>query len=139
VGRCRLSRSYHASFIASWCNNRGGEAAGLHRHDKKVQQKQLYASSDSSRDAPYTLQDMATVSKTGPTFAMGSAKAQGSKTKFINGSEPPRATRVRDEATQRMANILAHPVPHRGDPASSSFVSESTLGGFFHAPLGADM
>jgi hypothetical protein len=139
VGRYRLSRSYHDSFIASRCNNRGGKAAGLRRHGKKAQQKQLYASSDSSRDAPYISRDMATISKMGPTFAMGSTKAQGSKTKFINGSEPPRATRARDEVTQRMANILAHPVPHRGDPASSSFVSESTLGGFFHAPLGAGM
>jgi hypothetical protein len=30
---------------------------------------------------------------------------------------------------------LAHPGPHRGDPASSSFVYESWTGGFLHAPL----
>jgi hypothetical protein len=34
VGRCRLCRSYHTSFIAPWCNNRGGEAAGLRKHSK---------------------------------------------------------------------------------------------------------
>jgi hypothetical protein len=44
-------------------------------------------------------------------IAMGSAKAQGLMVKAVYGSEPPRATRVRDEMTQRMANILAHPVP----------------------------
>jgi hypothetical protein len=58
--------------------------------------------------------NMATVSKTGPTITVGSAKAQGSKVKPVYGSELPRATRVRDEATQRMTNILAHPVPHLG-------------------------
>jgi hypothetical protein len=29
---------------------------------------------------------------------------------------------------------LAHPVPHRGDPTSSSFISESRPGDFLHAP-----
>jgi hypothetical protein len=38
-------------------------------------------SSDSSYDAPSTSRDTATVSKMGPTIAMGSAKAQGSKVK----------------------------------------------------------
>jgi hypothetical protein len=65
----------------------------------------------------------------GPTIAMGSTKAQGSKVKPVYGSEPPRATSVRDEATQRMANI------HQGDPAPSIFISESRLGGFLHAPM----
>jgi hypothetical protein len=36
VGRFRLRRS-DCSFIAPWCNNRGGKVAGLHRRDKKVQ------------------------------------------------------------------------------------------------------
>jgi hypothetical protein len=48
----------------------------------------------------------------GPTITVRSAKAQGSKVKPVYGSEPPRAVRVRDEVTQRMANILAHLVPH---------------------------
>jgi hypothetical protein len=81
--------------------------------------------------------NMATVSKTGPIIAVGSTKAQGLKAKPINESEPPRATRVRDEATQRMANILMHPVPHRSDPASSSFISVSRSRGFLHAALWA--
>jgi hypothetical protein len=55
-----------------------------------------------------------TVSKIGPMIVMGSAKAQGSKVKLIGELEPPRATRVRDEATQRVANILAHPGPVEG-------------------------
>jgi hypothetical protein len=78
---------------------------------------------------------MATVSEMGPMIDVGSSKAQGLKAKTINGSEPPRPTRARNEATQKMTNILVHPVPHRGDPASLNVVSESKLGGFLHAPL----
>jgi hypothetical protein len=37
VERCRLRKSYHASFIAPRCNNRGGEVAGLRRRGKKAQ------------------------------------------------------------------------------------------------------
>jgi hypothetical protein len=83
--------------------------------------------------------NMATVSKMGPMTVVGSAKAQGSKVKPVNGSELPRATRVRDEATQRMANILARLVPHRGDSMSSSFVSELRSGGFLHTLLWASI
>jgi hypothetical protein len=78
----------------------------------------------------------AIVSEIGPMIAVGFAKAQDSKAEPINGSDPPTATRARDEATQRMANILAHPVPHQGDPASSSFISESRFGGSLHALCG---
>jgi hypothetical protein len=63
---------------------------------------------------PIRHRNMATISEMGPTIAMGSTKAQGLKAKPINGLEPSRATKARDEVTQRMANILAHPVPHRG-------------------------
>jgi hypothetical protein len=80
-----------------------------------------------------------TVSEIGPMIVMGSAKAQGSKVKPIYRSEPPRATRGRDEAKQRMPNILMHLVPHRGEPASSSFVSESRLSGFLHTPMWASI
>jgi hypothetical protein len=51
------------SFIALRCNNRGGKVAGLHRRGKKAQY-----------DAPSTLKDMATISKTGTMIGMGSAK-----------------------------------------------------------------
>jgi hypothetical protein len=37
VGRCMLCSSDHTSFIANWCNNRGGKAAGLRTHGKKAQ------------------------------------------------------------------------------------------------------
>jgi hypothetical protein len=80
---------------------------------------------------------MATIYETVPIIAVVSSKAQGLKVKPIDESEPPRATRVRDEATQRMVNILAHPVPHHGDPTSTSFISKSTLRGFLHTPLWA--
>jgi hypothetical protein len=78
-----------------------------------------------------------TVPKMGPMIAVGSAKARGSKAKPVYQSDPPRVTRARDEAKQRMANILAHPVPHQGDPVSSSFVSKSRSGGFYPAPMWA--
>jgi hypothetical protein len=70
----------------------------------------------------------------GPMIAMGSAKAQGSKAKPIGGSESPRATTVRDEATKRVANILTHLRPCREDLVPTSFVFAP---GFLHAPLWA--
>jgi hypothetical protein len=71
---------------------------------------------------PIRCENTTTVSETAPTIVMGSTKSQSSKVKPVNGSEPSRATRVMDEATQRMTNILARLVPDRGDPMSSSFV-----------------
>jgi hypothetical protein len=50
----------------------------------------------------------------GAVNVVGSAKARGLKAKPINESEPPRATRARDEAAQRMANILVHRCPIEG-------------------------
>jgi hypothetical protein len=76
-----------------------------------------------------------TISETGLMIAVGSVKAKGSKGKPVDRSEPPRATRARDEMTQRTANILVHPTTHQGDPISSSFVSEFGLGGFLHTLL----
>jgi hypothetical protein len=43
---------------------------------------------------------------------VGSTKAQGSMVKPIDGLDPTRVTRARDEVTQMMANILVHPVLH---------------------------
>jgi hypothetical protein len=64
----------------------------------------LYMSTNSSHDMPYTSWVYGqAISETGPTIAMGSAKAQGSNVKPVNGSEPPRATRASDEVTQRVA------------------------------------
>jgi hypothetical protein len=71
--------------------------------------------------------NMTTIFEMGPTIVVQSVKAHGSKAKPVYGSEPSRGTKVRDKATQRMTNIFAHPVPHQGDPASSSFISESRL------------
>jgi hypothetical protein len=59
---------------------------------------------------PMRHRNMTTISEMGPRIAVGSTKAQGLKVKPVYGSEPPRATRARDEETQRMANILVHPV-----------------------------
>jgi hypothetical protein len=51
------------------------------------------------------------------------------------GSAPHRANRARDKVTQRMAGNWRYLGPHRGDPTSSSFLSESQLGSFHHTPL----
>jgi hypothetical protein len=72
---------------------------------------------------PIHRRNTTTISEIGPTITVGSAKAQGSKAKPVYGSGLSKATRARGEATQRMANILAHSVPQPGDPTSSSFIS----------------
>jgi hypothetical protein len=43
------------------------------------------------------------ISEMGLTIVVGSANVQGSKVKPVNESEPPRATRARDDATERVA------------------------------------
>jgi hypothetical protein len=69
-----------------------------------VLKNDLYTSTDSSHDAPYTSWEYGqAIFKMGPTIAVGNVKAHGSKVKPVNGSEPPRTTRAKDEATQRVA------------------------------------
>jgi hypothetical protein len=104
VGGSRLCRSYQTGIIAPWRFSRGGKATGLHRRGKQCCKNDLSTSTDSSHDVPYTSWEYdQAVSETGPMIVVGSAKAQGSKVKPINGSELPRATRARGEVTQRVA------------------------------------
>jgi hypothetical protein len=71
---------------------------------KRCCKNDLYTSTDSLHDVPYTSWEYSqAVSKMGPMIAVGSVKAQGLKVKHVNGSELPRATRERDEATQSVA------------------------------------
>jgi hypothetical protein len=132
-----LHKSYQASFIASQCNSRGGEAVKLHRHGKRCSKNDFTRHPTPHMMHPISRGNTATIAKMDPTIAVGSVKAQGSKVRPDYGSEPPRAIRARDEVTQSVANILVHPAPHRGDSASSSFISEFGLGCFHHAPLWA--
>jgi hypothetical protein len=46
----------------------------------------------------------------------------------------PRANKERDKATARMASNWRYLGPHRGNLASTSFVSDSQSGSFHHAP-----
>jgi hypothetical protein len=102
MGRCRLHRSYHANFIAQWCNNRGGEATGLHMHGKMRSKNDLYTSSDSSCDMLYTSWDTATISKTCPTIRpeqpeRGTKRHKGGPTFWctrfpIERTQPPKAS-----------------------------------------------
>jgi hypothetical protein len=117
-GGCRLHMSYQAGLIAPSCNSREGEAVGFHRHGERSSKNDFYASSEPSHDAPYTSWEYGNCIRNRSHDCIGSTNAQGSKVKLINRSEPPKATRTRDEVTQRTANILAHPVPHQGDPMS---------------------
>jgi hypothetical protein len=50
------------------------------------------------------------------------------------GSEPSRANRVKDKATQGVASSWHFLGPHYREPVPSSFVSEFWTGGFLHAP-----
>jgi hypothetical protein len=81
-------------------------AAGKEGEEQRdiMQEDVGYTSTDSSHDASYMSWEYSqAVSEIGPTIAVGSEKAQGLKAKPVNGSEPPRATRVRDEVTHRVA------------------------------------
>jgi hypothetical protein len=138
VVRCRLRMSYQTDFIAHGVKTKRAKRMDSIDAVKRHSKNDFYVSSDSSYDAPYSswVYDQP-YPKRVPRFVVESAKAQGSKAKPIGGLEPPRATRARDKATQRVTNILVHPGPHRGDTAPSSFVSEPGPGGFLHSPLWA--
>jgi hypothetical protein len=78
---------------------------------------------------------MAIKSKMSPTIAVRSAKAQGLKAKPTNWVRAVLSNQSEGQSATKGGQELAHPEPHQGDPASSSFVSESRLRGFLHAPL----
>jgi hypothetical protein len=88
---------------------------------------------NSLHDAPSTSLDMETVSKMGPTIAKGLQMLRVLMRNLPVDSEPPRATRARDEATQGVASSWHFSRTHRGDPTPSSFISESRPGGLLHA------
>jgi hypothetical protein len=89
---------------------------------------------DSSYDAPSTSWDMTTVSKMGPTTTVRSAKAQGLKAKPASRVKPAQSNQSEGQSEIKGGQQLVHPEPHRGDPTSSSFVSESRAGSFLHTP-----
>jgi hypothetical protein len=69
--------------------------------------------------------DMETISKIGPTIDVGLLELKVPRQNLPVGSAPPGANRMRDKVTQMMASSWRYPRPHRGDPLSLSFVSES--------------
>jgi hypothetical protein len=79
--------------------------------------------------------DTANVSKTGPTIVVNLPKPKVPRQNLPVESALPKANRAREKATQKLASSRNYPGPHRGDPASSSFVSESRPAGFHHAPF----
>jgi hypothetical protein len=62
------------------------------------------------------------------------AKALGSKAKPASWTRVAKSKQSEGQSNKKGGQRLAHPGPHRGDPASSSFVSESGSGSFLHAP-----
>jgi hypothetical protein len=90
-------------------------------------------SSDSLYNVPSSSWDMASVSKMGPTIIMGSAKPQGSKAKPASPIRAAQSNHSEGRSDTKGGQQLAYPEPHRWDSTSSSFVSESQLGGFLHA------
>jgi hypothetical protein len=53
---------------------------------------------------PSTARDMATISKMGHMIAMGLPKLRVLKQNPLDGLAPPRANKVRDKVTQRVAS-----------------------------------
>jgi hypothetical protein len=93
-----------------------------------------YTSPDSSHIVSSTAQDTVSIFKMRHTIAVGLIELRVQRQNLLVWSAPPRANRVRDKETQRMANSWCYPGPHQGGPTSSSFISESWLGGFLHTP-----
>jgi hypothetical protein len=81
-------------------------------------------SPDSPYHVPSTSQDTSTVSKTGPTIVVGYAKAHDSKVKPASRVKVAQSNQSKEQSDTKGHQQLAHPEPHRGDPAFSSFVSE---------------
>jgi hypothetical protein len=91
---------------------------------------------DSTHDVPTTtVWYMTIISKTGPKIVVGLLELRVLRQNPPVGSALPRPNRAKDKAIQRVTSSWCYLGPHRGDPASSSFVFESRLGGFLHAPL----
>jgi hypothetical protein len=72
VRGCRLCTRVTTSFIALWCNNRGGKAASpLAGIVKRCSKHKFTRHPNSSHDMPSTSWDMAIVSKSGLMIAKG--------------------------------------------------------------------
>jgi hypothetical protein len=88
---------------------------------------------DSSHSATAMIaRDTATVYKTGPMIVVGLPKLRILRQHPIVGSAPPRVNSAKDKMIQRVASSWRYPRSHRADPISSSFVFESSLGGFLY-------
>jgi hypothetical protein len=90
--------------------------------------------SNSMYDAPSTSWDMAIVSKTGPMIAEGPAIAQGSKAKPTSRARVAQSKQSEGQSDKWGGQQLAFSKTHQGDTTLSSFISDSQLGGFLHAP-----
>jgi hypothetical protein len=105
------------------------------RRSKRHRKPMFTCLPDSSHVVPAKIaQDMTTIYKTGPMIVVSLPKLNVLRQNPLVGSAPPRANRARDKATQMVTSGWRYPGPHRGDPASSSFLSRSRPRGFHHTP-----
>jgi hypothetical protein len=81
-----------------------------------------------------TTWDMIIVSQMDHMITEGPAKLRVLRQNPSVRSAPTKANRARGKATQMVASSWHFLEPHRGDPTSSSFISEFRSGGFLHAP-----
>jgi hypothetical protein len=77
---------------------------------------------------------MAIIYKMGPMISVGSTKAQGSKAKPASQVRATQSNHSKGQSDKKGGQQLVHLEPHRGDPTSSSIISQSQLGGFLHVP-----
>jgi hypothetical protein len=103
--RCRLRRSDRASFIAPWCNNRGGKAARLRMHGKKGTIKMILRINRLLVRCAQCVMGYGNCIQNGPHNCRGVCQSSGFEVKTRRiGLEPPKATTARGEATQRVAS-----------------------------------
>jgi hypothetical protein len=115
---CRLCRSNHTSFIAQRCNNWEGKAAGLCRRGKN----DFMCHPTPCVMCPISRMIWQSYPKWAPMIVVGSAKAQGLKAKLTNQVRAAQSNQRKERSNTKDGQQLVHPVPHRGDLTSSSFI-----------------
>jgi hypothetical protein len=100
----------------------------------------LYTSIDSSHDTPYMSWEYSqAVSENGSHDCHGvceSSRFKGETHQWVRAAQ---SNQSEGRSDTKGGYQLAHLEPHRGDPALSSFISESGLEDFLHTHLWADI
>jgi hypothetical protein len=135
VRGCKGARGRPPILITPRCLNRGGRTTGPSQDAVKGVINQVYtpplllahhASCDSMGYGNYI--------PNGHHDYRGASKAQGSESKPASRVRATYRNLKEGWSDTKGGQHLAHPVPHRGDPTSSSFVSGSRPRGLLDAP-----